>query len=423
MVRKYGDIRDLGEVFDAEANVGLHDMLRLIDSASDDERIAGIILRVGDCPNGYASIREVRQALERFQEKDKPMFAYGDVVTQRGYYLASVADRFSMNAEGYVLMRGFGAELTYFGELLQSKLKMDIQVFRPDDNAFKSAVEPFIQNQSSPENKAQYREILRGMYGVYAEDIAASRGIELSSLDNSFNTLSLRNPRALLAASLIDTVEPKFAFEEYILSNTGGDEDGLQEVSLGQYYNEVISTLDVDEEDHIAIVYAQGSIVDGKGSRDEIGGDKFAEIFHDLRKDDQVKGVVLRINSGGGSALASEVMWQEINALSEVKPLIISIGDVAASGGYYMACGGDYIYSESNAITGSIGVFGIIPNVTAPLEEFLGVYSDTILLHNHATMNGVTQPFSDYERKVIQDGVNSTYDLFLNRVSDGRSTS
>ena len=411
----------LGEVFDAEANVGLHDMLRLIDSASDDKRILGIILRVGDCPNGYASIREVRQALERFQEKDKPVFAYGDVVTQRGYYLASVADRFSMNAEGYVLMRGFGAELTYFGELLQSKLKMDIQVFRPDDNAFKSAVEPFVKNQSSPENKAQYREILRGMYGVYAADVAAARGIELSSLDNSFNTLSLRNPRALLTSSLIDTVEPKFAFEEYILSKTGSDEDGLQEVSLGQYYNEVISAVDVEEKDHIAIVYAQGSIVDGKGSRDEIGGDKFAEIFHDLRKDDQVKGVVLRINSGGGSALASEVMWQEINALSEVKPLIISIGDVAASGGYYMACGGDYIYSESNAITGSIGVFGIIPNVTAPLEEFLGVYSDTILLHNHATMNGVTQPFSDYERKVIQDGVNSTYDLFLNRVSDGRS--
>ena len=412
---------DLGFVVNAEAIVGLHDMLRLIDSASNDDRIAGIILRVGDCPNGYASIREVRQALERFQEKDKPIFAYGDVVTQRGYYLASVADRFSMNAEGYVLMRGFGAELTYFGELLQSKLKMDIQVFRPDDNAFKSAVEPFIQSQSSPENKAQYREILRGMYGVYAEDIAASRGIESSSLDKAFDRLSLRNPRALLAASLIDTVEPRFVFEEFVLAHAGGDEDGVKEVSLGQYYNEVFSTFADEEEDHIAIVYAQGSIVDGKGNRDDIGGDKFAEIFHDLRKDDQVKGVVLRINSGGGSALASEVMWQEINALSEVKPLIISIGDVAASGGYYMACGGDYIYSESNAITGSIGVFGIIPNVTAPLGEFLGVYSDTILLHDHATMNGVTQPFSDYERNVIQEGVKSTYDLFLNRVADGRN--
>ena len=412
---------NLGGVFDAEAIVGLHDMLRLIDSASNDERIAGIILRVGDCPNGYASIREVRQALERFQEKDKPIFAYGDVVTQRGYYLASVADRFSMNAEGYVLMRGFGAELTYFGELLQSKLKMDIQVFRPDDNAFKSAVEPFVQNQSSPENKAQYREILRGMYGVYAEDVTASRGIEMSSLDKSFDGLSLRNPRALLAASLIDTVEPRFVFEEFVLSHAGEDEDGVKEISLGQYYNEVFSTFDNQEEDHIAIVYAQGSIVDGKGNRNEIGGDRFEEIFHDLRKNKKVKGVVLRINSGGGSALASEVMWQEINALSQVKPLIISIGDVAASGGYYMACGGDYIYSESNAITGSIGVFGIVPNVTAPLEEFLGVYSDTILLHDHATMNGVTQPFSDYERKVIQDGVNSTYDLFLNRVSKGRS--
>ena len=412
---------NLGGVFDAEAIVGLHDMLRLIDSASNDERIAGIILRVGDCHNGYASIREVRQALERFQEKDKPIFAYGDVVTQRGYYLASVADRFSMNAEGYVLMRGFGAELTFFGELLQSKLKMDIQVFRPDDNAFKSAVEPFVQNQSSPENKAQYREILRGMYGVYAEDVTASRGIEMSSLDKSFDGLSLRNPRALLAASLIDTVEPRFVFEEFVLSHAGEDEDGVKEISLGQYYNEVFSTVDNQEEDHIAIVYAQGSIVDGKGNRNEIGGDRFEEIFHDLRKNKKVKGVVLRINSGGGSALASEVMWQEINALSQVKPLIISIGDVAASGGYYMACGGDYIYSESNAITGSIGVFGIVPNVTAPLEEFLGVYSDTILLHDHATMNGVTQPFSDYERKVIQDGVNSTYDLFLNRVSKGRS--
>ena len=412
---------DLGLVVNAKAIVGLHDILRLIDSASNDDRIAGIILRVGDCPNGYASIREVRLALERFQEKDKPIFAYGDVVTQRGYYLASVADRFSMNAEGYVLMRGFGAELTYFGELLQSKLKMDIQVFRPDNNAFKSAVEPFVQSQSSPENKAQYREILRGMYGVYAEDVAASRGIETSSLDRAFDGLSLRNPRALLAASLIDTIEPRFVFEEFVLAHAGGDEDGVKEVSLGQYYNEVFSTFDDEEEDHIAIVYAQGSIVDGKGNRDDIGGDKFAEIFHDLRKDDQVKGVVLRINSGGGSALASEVMWQEINALSEVKPLIISIGDVAASGGYYMACGGDYIYSESNAITGSIGVFGIIPNVTAPLGEFLGVYSDTILLHDHATMNGVTQPFSDYERNVIQEGVNSTYELFLNRVADGRN--
>ena len=301
---------DLGLVVNAKAIVGLHDILRLIDSASNDDRIAGIILRVGDCPNGYASIREVRLALERFQEKDKPIIADGDVVTQRGYYLASVADRFSMNAEGYVLMRGFGAELTYFGELLQSKLKMDIQVFRPDNNAFKSAVEPFVQSQSSPENKAQYREILRGMYGVYAEDVAASRGIETSSLDRAFDGLSLRNPRALLAASLIDTIEPRFMFEDFVLAHAGGDEDGVKEVSLGQYYNEVFSTFYDEEDDHIAIVYAQGSIVDGKGNRDDIGGDKFAEIFHDLRKDDQVKGVVLRINSGGGSALASEVMWQ-----------------------------------------------------------------------------------------------------------------
>lgn len=413
----------LGAVFDAQANVGLHDMLRLIDSASNDDRIAGIILKVGDCPNGYASIREVRRALERFQEKGKEVFAYGDVVTQRGYYLASVANRFSMNAEGYVLMRGFGAELTYFGELLQSKLNMDIQVFRPDDNAFKSAVEPFVQNQSSPENKAQYREILQGMYSVYAEDVAASRKIQAGALDSAFDQLTLRNPRALLAASLLDAVEPRFAFEDYILSSTGKDEEEVQEVSLGQYYTDKILAVDEEEEEHIAIVYAQGSIVDGKGSREEIGGDKFADILNTLRKNEKVKGVVLRINSGGGSALASEVMWQEINALSEVKPLIISIGDVAASGGYYMACGGDYIYSESNAITGSIGVFGIIPNVTVPLEEYLGVTTDTILLHDHATMNGITQPFSDFERDVIQDGVNSTYDLFLTRVSGGRSIS
>lgn len=412
---------DLGFVVNAEAKVGLHDMLRLIDSASNDDRIEGIILNVGDCPNGYASIREVRQALERFQENGKPIFAYGDMVTQRGFYLASVADRFSMNAEGYVLMRGFGAELTYFGELLQSKLKMDIQVFRPDDNAFKSAVEPFVQSQSSPENKAQYREILKGMYSVYAEDVAHSRGIEARALNELFDRLVLRDPRALLEASLIDTVEPRFVFEEFILSRTSQEDDVLQEVSLGQYYNAMIPVVYPKEEEHIAIVYAQGSIIDGNGSGEDIGGDKFADIFNGLRKNDQVKGVVLRINSGGGSALASEIMWQEINALAEVKPLIVSIGDVAASGGYYMACGGDYIYSESNAITGSIGVFGIIPNVRAPLGDFLGVYTDTILLHDHATMNGVTQPFTDYERDVIQEGVNSTYELFLNRVSDGRN--
>ena len=176
---------------------------------------------------------------------------------------------------------------------------MDIQVFRPDDNAFKSAVEPFVQNQSSPENKAQYREILQGMYSVYAEDVAASRNIQAGALDSAFDQLTLRNPRAMLAASLLDAVEPRFAFEDYILSSTGKDEEEVQEVSLGQYYTDKILAVDEEEEEHIAIVYAQGSIVDGKGSREEIGGDKFADIFNTLRKNEKVKGVVLRINSGG----------------------------------------------------------------------------------------------------------------------------
>lgn len=413
----------IGSFVDAEADVGLYDMLRLIDSAANDDRFEGIILRVGDCPNGYAAIREVRQALQRFQDKGKKVYAYGDVITQRGYYLASVADRLSMNEEGYVLMRGFGAELTYFGELLQSKLKMDIQVFRPDDNAFKSAVEPYTQNQSSEANKIQYRAILRGMYDIYAEDVSVSRGVDRQLLDRHFDSLSLRNPNALLNASLIDAVEPRHVFEEYVKSAQSKNLDDLRKVSLGQYYTEVIPKVNNDDEDHIALVFAEGSIVDGRGSLDQIGGDRYAKLFRELRDNKKVKGAVLRINSGGGSALASEIMWQEINAFAEEKPLIVSIGDVAASGGYYMACGGDYIYSESNAITGSIGVFGIIPNITQPLEEFLGVYTDTILLHDHATMNGITKPFSAYEKSIVQEGVNNTYNLFLKRVSDARQFS
>ena len=413
----------IGNFLDAEAKVGLHDMLRLIDSAGNDDRFEGIILRVGDCPNGYAAIREVRQALQRFQDKGKKVYAYGDVVTQRGYYLASVADRFSMNEEGYVLMRGFGAELTYFGELLQSKLKIDVQVFRPDDNAFKSAVEPYTQNQSSIANKTQYRAILKGMYDIYAEDVSASRGVDRRSLDRHFDSLRLRNPNALLNASLIDAVEPRHVFEEYVKSAQSESLDDLRKVSLGQYYTEIIPEVKDDEDDHIALVFAEGSIVDGKGSLDQIGGDRYAKMFSDLRKNEKVKGAVLRINSGGGSALASEIMWQEINAFANEKPLIISIGDVAASGGYYMACGGDYIYSESNAITGSIGVFGIIPNITQPLEEYLGVYTDTILLHDHATMNGITKPFTEYEKSIVQEGVNNTYNLFLKRVAEARKLS
>ena len=413
----------IGSFVDAEADVGLYDMLRLIDSAANDDRFEGIILRVGDCPNGYAAIREVRQALQRFQDKGKKVYAYGDVITQRGYYLASVADRLSMNEEGYVLMRGFGAELTYFGELLQSKLKMDIQVFRPDDNSFKSAVEPYTQNQSSEANKIQYRAILRGMYDIYAEDVSVSRGVDRQMLDRHFDSLRLRNPNALLNASLIDAVEPRHVFEEFVKSAQSKNLDDLRKVSLGQYYTEVIPEVKDDEDDHIALVFAEGSIVDGRGSLDQIGGDRYAKLFRELRDNKKVKGAVLRINSGGGSALASEIMWQEINAFAEEKPLIVSIGDVAASGGYYMACGGDYIYSESNAITGSIGVFGIIPNITQPLEEFLGVYTDTILLHDHATMNGITKPFSAYEKSIVQEGVNNTYNLFLKRVSDARQFS
>lgn len=413
----------IGSFVDAEADVGLYDMLRLIDSAANDDRFEGIILRVGDCPNGYAAIREVRQALQRFQDKGKKVYAYGDVITQRGYYLASVADRLSMNEEGYVLMRGFGAELTYFGELLQSKLKMDIQVFRPDDNSFKSAVEPYTQNQSSEANKIQYRAILRGMYDIYAEDVSVSRGVDRQLLDSHFDSLRLRNPNALLNASLIDAVEPRHVFEEFVKSAQSKNLDDLRKVSLGQYYTEVIPEVKDDEDDHIALVFAEGSIVDGRGSLDQIGGDRYAKLFRELRDNKKVKGAVLRINSGGGSALASEIMWQEINAFAEEKPLIVSIGDVAASGGYYMACGGDYIYSESNAITGSIGVFGIIPNITQPLEEFLGVYTDTILLHDHATMNGITKPFSAYEKSIVQEGVNNTYNLFLKRVSDARQFS
>jgi protease-4 len=399
--------------------ISLKATLDAIDEATRDRRIVAVYLH-GEMADGtgYAQLKEIRQALQRFRDAGKKIIAYDINWGERDYYLASVADTILLHPFGSLEMNGISSEGVFFAGALQ-KYGIGVQVTRV--GRYKSAVEPFILQQRSPENRQQTQQLLGDLWGEFVQTVAKSRNISPQQLQTIADTQGILEPNQALQQKLIT----KTAYEDEVieqLKQIGTEEDDLfRRVELQSYAT--IASEQINQgrnaNEKIAVVYAEGDIVNGRGDFDQIGGDRFAKLFREIRQDDDVKAVVLRINSPGGSAVASEVIQREVVLTRKEKPVVVSMGSIAASGGYWISTSSDRIFAESNTITGSIGVFGLLPNIQQ-LANNNGITWDAVKSARLADLQTVTRPKTPQEMALIQKSVDRIYDQFLTRVADAR---
>jgi protease IV len=396
---------------------GLFDVIRLINHAETDNNISGIYLEANGNGNGFASSNELRNALLHFKSSRKFIIAHGDIMSQQAYFIANAADKIYVNPSGQLDWSGFSVTLPFLKGLLD-KLDIKAQIFYA--GKFKSATEIFRTEQMTPENELQTSDWLGDMYNYFLAQSSKARKIDTATLHQLANTASIQTPQDAVAHKLIDGVKYDDEVKEEIKKKLGiGKYDKLNFVSVNTY-NEAVN-FRKGGSNRIAVIYAQGDIVDGMGGNDNIGGDNFRKIIRKARLDKSVKAIVLRVNSGGGSALASENIWRELQvAKQDGKPVVVSFGDVAASGGYYIACGADSIFASPNTITGSIGVFGIIPNMESFFKNKLGITFDGVKTAPYADAGGVYRPLTEAEQKIIQNSIDRIYLQFKQRVAQGR---
>ena len=396
---------------------GLFDVVRLINYAKTDNSISGIYIRADENSNGFASSNELRNALLDFKSSKKFIIAHGDMMTQGAYFVANVADKIYVNPSGHFDWKGFAISFAFVKDLLD-RLDIQPQIFYA--GKFKSATEIFRTNQMTPENKLQTSEWLGDIYNYFLTQSSKARGIDTATLHQLANNASIQNPQDAVNNRLIDGVKYDDEIKTEIKQRLGINKaDKLSFVDVDTY-NEAVNVRKYSK-DRIAVIYAEGDIVDGQGANDNIGGDRFRSLIRKARMDNSVKAIVLRVNSGGGSALASEIMWRELQmAKQDGKPVVVSFGDVAASGGYYISCGADSIFSSPNTITGSIGVFGVIPNMGGFFKNKLGITFDGVKTAPYADAPNIYRAMNDAEKQIAQNGVDRIYLQFKQRVANGR---
>lgn len=397
--------------------LGLNDILSRIAAAKDDDRIKGIYLNPTYVNTGMASLKEIRDALVDFKSSGKFIIAYSDIYTQKAYYTASVADEIYMNPEGSLEFKGLSASIMFMKEALD-KLGIEMQVVKV--GTYKSAVEPFILNEMSSANREQMTAYLESMYSAFLENVSEGRHIPTDTLRNIANNFLIRNADDAVHHKFIDGKCYKDEVFSKLKKRLEVDEKkDVPVVSLLDYNKEVKTET---KGDRVAVLYAYGDIVDGEGMEGNIGGDKLSRELRKLRLDDRVKAVVLRVNSPGGSALASDVIAREVALTKKAKPIMVSMGDYAASGGYYISTMADSIFAEKETLTGSIGVFGLIPNLQGLLNNKLGIRVDEVKTGKFADlMTSVDRPLTEEEKVIIQTEVNRIYDTFTGKVAAGRN--
>ncbi len=405
--------------FQPEPHLGLNDILKNIEAAKTDNNIKGIYLDLSIVHSGIASIEEIRNALLDFKKSGKFILSYADYYTQASYYLASVADKIYVNPQGVIELKGLHAELMFFKGTLK-KLEIEPEIIR--HGKFKSAVEPFMLDKMSDANREQYNVFMGSIWNKFLEGISKQRNISIKDLTKYADNLTIRDTKSALKYHIIDGVRYK---DEIIseLKNLVKIEQNkkLKLVSLTRYSNvPKKSKFKHFVKNKIAIIYAQGEINMGKGTDKTIGSDELSKTIRKARLDSTIKAVVLRVNSPGGSALASEVIWREVYLTKKVKPVIASMGDVAASGGYYISSAADTIVASPNTITGSIGVFGLLFNGEKFLKNKLGITVDRVKTNKFSDIGSLTRPMTGAEREIIQSGIEDVYDTFLTHVAQGR---
>ncbi|BBE17642.1 protease IV [Aquipluma nitroreducens] len=406
-------------MFQGEKTVGLNDMLDCIRKAKTDHNILGIYLNPMDIQAGMATVEEIRTALKDFKTSGKFIYAYGDAFSQKAYYLVTVADSLMLNPQGSVDFRGLGGERTFYKKGLE-KLGVEMQIIR--HGKFKSAVEPFLLDKMSPENRLQTETYMKSMWNEMLTDISASRKMGFDELNDIADAVAtFRKADFAKQKNLVDRLKYKDQVIDDLkrLTNTDAKDD-VKAIDIYKY----IKVPDMNgpktmARKKIAVIYASGDIDSGT-SEDDIKSEDLSRTIREARRDSSIKAIVLRINSPGGSAYGSDVIWREVKLAAQAKPLIASMGDVAASGGYYIACAADTIMADRTTITGSIGIFGMIPNFQNLLTNKLGITQDVVTTNEHSDMISVTRPMSAFERDLMQQTIEAGYDTFISRVAEGR---
>lgn len=396
--------------------MGLNDIVSAIRKAKNNDKIKGIYIDSRIMTASMATLAEIRHELENFKESGKFIVAYADTYTQGGYYLASVADKVAINPQGMLDLHGLASIPVFYKDALD-KLGIEMQIFKV--GTYKSAVEPFTQNEMSEANREQVSSFLNDAWSFLRSDLAESRSLTIADIDSLANNLpAVQSTDFLLSANLVDTLLYETEMKDYLRSLLDIDEEAkIPSATVANMKS--VTTKTVKKTDNtIAILYAYGNIISGTGSSN-IQDKYMVDQIEKLRKDKEIKAVVFRINSGGGSAYASEQIWKAITDLKAEKPVVVSMGDMAASGGYYIACNADKIVAQPTTLTGSIGVFGAIPSFEGTAKK-LGISTDEVKTNEFSDFGNVIRPFNEREKQLLQSMVERGYDLFLTRCSEGR---
>ncbi len=401
-----------------DPSLGLDQIVNAIEVAKNDPKIKGISLNNVFSIAGFAQTQEIRKALKDFKESGKFVYAFGDFYMQKDYYLASVADSIFINPVGLMDFKGLASEVLFYKDL-QEKTGIKMEVIR--HGKYKSAVEPYLSNEMSDANRTQIKELITSLWQSMVTDIAEGRNMSAENINIIADTLGARNPKYAVKSGLIDGVVFLDEYENKLKNATGITADKkLNTIKLEDYFTKSNTKMKSSGANKIAVIYAQGEILYGEGSPTTIGQGIINKAIRKAKNDDKVKAIVLRVNSPGGSALSSDIIWRELEMAKKEKPLVVSMGNVAASGGYYIAAGAHKIFAEPTTITGSIGVFGVVPNM-AELAEDIGVNAEQVGTNKNSVDYSLFEPMDETFRATIQEGIEETYTTFLSRVKEGRN--
>lgn len=411
------------QTFKPENKVGLNDILKNLKRAKDDDNIKGIYINSTGINAGVATIEEIRNALIDFKTSGKFIISYSDIYTQGSYYLSTVSDKIYLNPEGFIEFKGLSAQLMFFKDALD-KLGVEPIIIRGKNNKFKSAVEPFMYNHISEANKLQTLTYMGSIWNHLLKGISETRKVSVDDLNLMADSMLINNAKEAVKYKLIDELKYYDEVLAELKEKSETDADGdINFMSISSYTKAPKSTDGKGLiKEKIAVVYANGEINMGGGSDKEIGSEGLSKAIRKARLDTTVKAIVLRVNSPGGSALASEVIWREVVLAKQAKPVVVSMGDVAASGGYYIAAPADKIYASPITITGSIGVFGILWNGQNLMNK-IGINSDAVNTNAHSDIGNTSRPMTDAEYAVIQKSVEDIYGVFIGHVAEGRGKS
>ncbi|MCG6187478.1 signal peptide peptidase SppA [Maribellus maritimus] len=408
--------------FQVAKTVGLDDIKTSLDKAVNDDRIKGVYLKLSAAGGGMASIEEIRNMLIDFKEKcDKPVYAYGDSYDQKSYYLATVADQIVIHPLGSVDFRGLGGEMMFYKNLLE-KIGVEIQVVRGPNNKFKAAVEPFMLEQMSDENREQQLKYMSSLWNHMLTGISETRNISVDKLNTLADEVqTFRQGASFVDIGLVDYAKYKDEVLDDMREIAGiSGKKGIPIVSVTDYADvEVKGFSEKYSRNKIAVIYASGDIGMSMGG-EAIFGDELGREIRKVRQDSMYKAIVLRVNSPGGAVFDSEVIWREAKLAAEEKTLVVSFGDVAASGGYYISCPADKIVAQPNTITGSIGIFGTIPNFGELMNDKLGITTDVVKTNKNSDLLTLTRPMTGYEKQLLENYIAQGYDTFLAHVAEGR---